>query len=60
MDRSELLDMFYDRTYEKYVNKMILDDKNYIVPRQQLTNYIHELLDIPYMDFIEYIKNNHS
>ena len=52
--------MFYDRTYEKYVNKLILDDKNYVVPRQQLSNYVRELLDIPYVDFIEYIKRNHS
>lgn len=58
MDSGELIDLFYNRAYEKFVNKQILDDKNYIVPRQQLTNYVHELVNIPYIDFINYIKQN--
>lgn len=58
MDSGELIELFYNRTYEKFVNKQILDDKNYIVPRQQLTNYVRELVNIPFIDFIEYIKNN--
>ena len=57
MDSAELIELFYNRTYEKFVNKQILDDKNYIVPRQQLINYVHELIDIPYIEFIEYLKN---
>ena len=58
MDSGELIDLFYNRAYEKFVNKQILDDKNYIVPRQQLKNYVHELVDIPFVDFIDYIKQN--
>lgn len=58
MDSSELIELFYNRAYEKFVNKQILDDKNYIVPRQQLKNYVHELVNIPYIDFINYIKQN--
>lgn len=58
MDSSELIELFYNRTYEKFVNKQILDDKNYIVPRQQLTNYVRELVNIPFIDFLEYIKQN--
>jgi RNA polymerase primary sigma factor len=57
MDKSEFIELFYNRTYEKFVNKQILDDKNFIVPRQQLKNYVHELIDIPYIEFIEYLKN---
>lgn len=60
MDSSELIELFYNRTYEKFVNKQILDDKNYIVPRQQLTNYVHELIDIPYIEFIEYLKQQRN
>lgn len=60
MDSGELLELFYNRTYEKFVNKQILDDKNYIVPRQQLTSYVHELIDIPYIEFIEYLKNKNE
>lgn len=58
MDSGELIDLFYNRAYEKFVNKQILDDKNYIVPRQQLKNYVNELVNIPYIDFINYIKQN--
>ena len=58
MDSRELIDLFYNRAYEKFVNKQILDDKNYIVPRQQLKNYVNELVNIPYNDFINYIKQN--
>lgn len=60
MDSGELIELFYNRTYEKFVNKQILDDKNYIVPRQQLTNYVRELIDIPYNDFIEFLKNRNE
>lgn len=58
MDSGELIELFYNRAYEKFVNKQILDDKNYIVPRRQLINYVHELVNIPFIDFIDYIKHN--
>ena len=58
MDNSELIELFYNRTYEKFVNKQILDDKNYIVPRQQLINYVHELVNIPFINYIDYIRHN--
>lgn len=56
MDSGELIELFYNRTYEKFINKHILDDKNYIVPRQQLTNYVNELINIPFIQFVEYLK----
>lgn len=60
MDSGELIELFYNRTYEKFVDKQILDDKNFIVPRQQLTNYVNELVNIPYIDFIDYFKHNET
>lgn len=57
MDSCELIELFYNRTYEKFVNKQILDDKNFIVPRQQLINYVHELINIPLVNYIEYLKH---
>ena len=58
MDNSELIELFYNRTYEKFINKQILDDKNYIVPHQQLINYIQQLIKIPYIEFINYLKKS--
>lgn len=60
MDSSELIELFYNRTYEKFVNKQILDDKNYVVPRQQLINYVNELVNLPFTEFINYIKRNNK
>lgn len=58
MDSGELVELFYNRTYEKFVNKQILDDKNFIVPRQQLINYVHELINIPFVNFIDYLRHH--
>ena len=60
MDSGELIELFYNRAYEKFVNKQILDDKNYIVPRQQLTNYVLELVNISYQDFIDFVTRTYS
>lgn len=60
MDSREYIELFYSRSYEEDVNKKILDDKNYVVPRQQLYNYVKNLISIPYADFIRHIKENHK
>ena len=60
MDNREYIELFYSRSYEEDVNKKILDDKNYVVPRQQLYNYVKSLISIPYADFIRHIKVNHK
>ena len=60
MDNREYIELFYSRSYEEDVNKKILDDKNYVVPRQQLYNYVKSLISIPYADFIKHIKENHK
>ena len=60
MDNREYIELFYSRSYEEDVNKKILDDKNYVVPRQQLYNYVKNLISIPYADFIRHIKENHK
>lgn len=58
MDNREYIELFYERIYEKDVNNKILDDKNYIVPRQQLLDYINKLIEIPYIGFLNYIKEH--
>ena len=58
MDNKDYIELFYSRSYEKDVNKQILDDKNYIVPRQQLYNYVTKIISIPYAEFIKYLEDN--
>ena len=60
MDNKEYIELFYSRSYEEDVNKKILDDKNYVVPREQLYNYVKSLINIPYADFIRHLKENHK
>ena len=36
----------------------MLSDKNYVVPKQKVKDYINKVLAIPYYEFIEYIKEN--
>ena len=56
MNSDDIIELFYNRTYEKLVNKQILDDKNNIVPRQQIMSYVHEIINIPFIDYINFIK----
>ena len=60
MDNREYIELFYSRSYEEDVNKKILDDKNYVVPREQLYNYVKSLINIPYADFIRHLKETHK
>lgn len=49
---------FMTRSYEKSVDYYMLSDKNYLVPRQKMHDYIGRVLSIPYSEFIDYIKDN--
>lgn len=49
---------FMTRSYERSVDYYILADKNYVVPRQKVHDYIGHVLSIPYSKFIDYIKDN--
>lgn len=58
MDNRDYIELFYNRIYEKDVNNKILDDKNYIVPKKQLLDYVNKLIEIPYIEFLNYIKEH--
>ena len=50
--------LFFSRTYENDVNKKILDDRNFVIPRERLLSYIRSLITIPYLTFISFLKEN--
>lgn len=54
----EYIARFMTRSFEKSVDFYMLSDKNYVVPKQKVKDYISKVLAIPYNEFIEYIKNN--
>lgn len=49
---------FMTRSFEKSIDYYMLSDKNYVVPKQKVKDYINKVLAIPYYEFIEYIKDN--
>ena len=54
----EYITRFMTRSFEKSVDYYMLADKNYVVPRQKVHDYIDCVLSIPYSEFIDYIKDN--
>jgi len=54
----EYITRFMTRSFEKSVDNYMLADKNYVVPRQKVLDYIIRVLSIPYSEFINYVKSN--
>lgn len=54
----EYIVRFMTRSFEKSVDYYMLSDKNYVVPKQKVKDYINKVLAIPYYEFIEYLKEN--
>lgn len=49
---------FITRSFEKSVDYYMLADKNYVIPKQKVHDYIDRVISIPYSEFIEYVKDN--
>lgn len=55
MQDSEYIELFFSRSYEKELDKLIRDDKDYVIPYEQLQNYVHNIVAIPYQSYISFI-----
>ena len=54
----EYIRLFMTRSLEKDVDELMLADKNYIVPKEKMHEYVDRALAIPYGEYIDYIRNN--
>lgn len=54
----EYIEWFFKRSYEKSVEVFMLSDKKYMMPKEKVHEYVYRLLAIPYIEFIDYIKEN--
>ena len=54
----EYIRLFMTRSLEKDVDELMLADKNYIVPKEKMHEYVDRVLAIPYGEYIDYIRNN--
>lgn len=60
MNNYDLIKFFFSQENEKMINEKILDDVDYIVPKDRILEYINKVIDIPYADFITYLKDSPS
>lgn len=54
----EYITRFISRSYEKSFDYYMLADKDYVIPKKKVCDYIDRVLSIPYIEFIDYIREN--
>lgn len=58
MTTEDILELFFSRNYEKQLNKMMLEDREYSVPKDGVFSYVVEVIGVPYEEYIKYITNH--
>lgn len=58
ISNAEYIKLFMTRSLEKDVDELILADKNYVVPREKVHEYVKRAVSIPYVEYIDYIRSN--
>ena len=54
----EYIELFITRSLEKSVDDLMLSDKNFVIPKDKILEYIENVLSIPYIEYIDYIRHN--
>ena len=54
----EYIELFITRSLEKSVDDLMLSDKNFLIPKNKIHEYVENVLSIPYIEYIDYIRNN--
>lgn len=57
MTNKKWIELFFSESLEKQINDMILYDVDYYIPYNRLNEYVHTIIDIPYEEYIDYIRN---
>lgn len=60
MKNYDLIEEFLSRTTERYWDEAMLEDKNYLVPKDKICDYVRSIIRIPYRDFLSYLRDNPS
>lgn len=55
IDKQELIAVFFSRSYEQPLNEKILDDIYFAIPKNNILNYCHALLEVSISEFLYYI-----
>lgn len=57
MTNKKWIELFFSESLEKQINDMILYDVDYCIPYNRPNEYVHTIIDIPYEEYIDYIRN---
>jgi len=60
MKKEDVISIFFSRSFEKQLNEKILDDIDYVVDVYGVLNYVVNVIDVPYADFLRYITEHPS
>lgn len=58
MKKEDVISIFFSRSFEKQLNEKILDDIDYVVDVYGVLNYVANVIDVPYADFLKYISEH--
>ena len=45
MTNNEWIELFFSEAYEKQINELMLEDRDYVIPYDTINNYVKKLLD---------------
>lgn len=57
-DWADYLGLFFSQSYEKDIDKLVRDDRSFVIPYEQLRNYVNLIIDIPYKEYISYLLSH--
>lgn len=60
MNKKDVLNIFFSKSYETQLNEAILNDADFVVDEYGVLNYVANVIDVPYSDYITYIIENPS
>lgn len=60
MTNQDWIELFFSESYEKQINDMILEDVDCTIPYSRLLEYVQSIIDIPFEEFLDYLKNTET
>ena len=56
MTNSEVISIFFSEVYERDVHEKMLDDIDFVIPFDNVRNFMNHLIHVPYVEFLDYVK----
>lgn len=57
MTNKEWIELFFSESFEKQINDLILEDIDFLIPRESILNYVLHVIDIPYNEYLDFVSN---